>query len=147
MFPGISNSEKFSFMESNISCRMAYVPFYYSFTLTFIFKVKLCILLVLRLSHKLWEIEQTFLLPRDMKSYICHRMAPLRMLYIMTLTCSFKVTKFEIWISSKKFSSMTFLELVLCDFDPNFQGQTFQLAILPRKRLKMQILLLSSDRT
>ena len=43
---------------------------------------------------------QTLLLPSDRKSDICNRMVQLRMLS-MTLTCIFKVTKFEMWISRK----------------------------------------------
>ena len=43
---------------------------------------------------------QTLLLPSDRKLGICYRMAPLRMLYIMTFYI-FKVTNFEIWISRK----------------------------------------------
>ena len=35
---------------------------------------------------------KTLLLPSDRKSDISHRMAPLRMLYILTLTYIFKVT-------------------------------------------------------
>ena len=35
----------------------------------------------------------------DRKPGFCHRMAPLQMFYIMTLTYSFKVTNFEMWIS------------------------------------------------
>ena len=44
------------------------------------------ILFVLRISRTWWEIEQTLLLSSDRKSCICHRMAPVRMLYIITLT-------------------------------------------------------------
>ena len=38
---------------------------------------------------------QTLLLLSDWKSGICHRKAPLRMLYVMTLTYIFKVKNFE----------------------------------------------------
>ena len=46
------------------------------------------------LISKRWKM-QTLLLPQDRKSGICHRMVPLRMLYIMTLTYIFKITNFE----------------------------------------------------
>ena len=62
---------------------------------TFILKIKFFdILFYLRISRKWWKLEQTLLLPSDTKSCICHRMAPLRVLYITTLTYIFKVTKF-----------------------------------------------------
>ena len=50
-----------------------------------------------------WEIEQALLLPSDRKSGkpIWYRMATLHMLYIMSLTYIFTITKFEIWISRK----------------------------------------------
>ena len=48
--------------------------------------------LVLWISRKRWEIEQTLLLPSDRKLDICHWMVPLQMLYIMTLTYIIKVT-------------------------------------------------------
>ena len=48
-----------------------------------------------------WKM-QTWLLPLDKKSGICHRMMPLRMLYIMTLNYIFKVTNFEMWQSRKR---------------------------------------------
>ena len=50
------------------------------------FKVK-CVffnVLVLRISEKRYEIEQTIVLSIDRKLSICHRFAQLRMLYIMT---------------------------------------------------------------
>ena len=45
------------------------------------------------LTSKGWKM-QTLLLLSVMKSGICHRMEPLRMLYVMTLTDIFKVTIF-----------------------------------------------------
>ena len=42
--------------------------------------------------------EKNSLLSSDNKSCICEQMAPLRMLYIMTLVYSFKVTRCEMWI-------------------------------------------------
>ena len=47
------------------------------------------------------ERKQTLLLPLDRKSGICHHMAPLWMLYIMTLINVFNVTNCEKWISGK----------------------------------------------
>ena len=44
------------------------------------------------------ENIQPLLLPSDRKSCICHLMAPLQMLYIVTMTYIFKVTKFEMLI-------------------------------------------------
>ena len=41
------------------------------------------------------EIEQTLLLPTNKKSCICNQIAPLWMLYIMTLTYIFKVTNLK----------------------------------------------------
>ena len=46
------------------------------------------------LTSKGWKM-QTLILPKDKKSGIYHRMAPLRMLYIITLTYIFKVTNSE----------------------------------------------------
>ena len=37
-----------------------------------------------RISRKLWDVQQTLLLPSDRKSCICHRMAQLRILYNVT---------------------------------------------------------------
>ena len=51
------------------------------------------ILLFLLLSRKWWEIEQTLLVLFDRKSGICHWMAPLWMLFIVTLTYKVEVTK------------------------------------------------------
>ena len=107
MFAGRRNSEKIVYMDFTISSRMAQVSIFYSLTLifysltlTFIFKGQsFGIFLLLRISRKLGEIEQTLLLPLDRKSCICHRMAPLQMLYIMTITYIFKVTKFEMRVS------------------------------------------------
>ena len=45
-----------------------------------------------------WKMQTLILLPKDRKSGIFHRMVPQQMLYIMTLTYIFKVTKFEMWI-------------------------------------------------
>ena len=47
---------------------------------------------------------QTLLVPSDRKSGICNRMVPLRMLSIMTLSYIFKVTKFEMWLSRKRWA-------------------------------------------
>ena len=43
------------------------------------------------------DIEQTLLLPSDMKLGICHQMAPLQMLYVMILTyiCKIAILKCE----------------------------------------------------
>ena len=43
----------------------------------------------------------TLLLTSDRKSDICHRMTPLRMLSVITLTYIFNVTNFEMWVSQK----------------------------------------------
>ena len=55
------------------------------------------------LSWLFWQIStgkmQTLLLPSARKSCICHRMAPLGMLHIVTLIYIFKVTNSEMWIS------------------------------------------------
>ena len=52
----------------------------------------LLFLLFYRISHKCWEIKQTLLLSSDRKSCICHLMANLRILCIVTLIYNFKVT-------------------------------------------------------
>ena len=44
----------------------------------------------------------TFQLPSDRKTGICRRMAPLRILNVMTLIYIFTVTNFEMWISRKR---------------------------------------------
>ena len=46
--------------------------------------------------------KQTMEVPSDRKSCICHRMAPLQKLYVITLTYIFKVTKIEMWISRNR---------------------------------------------
>ena len=76
-------------------------------------------------------------------------MAPLWMLYIMTMTYIFTVINFEMWIwktvrSSEKCPSMTFrgwylpsngtiVNVLLRNLNHNFQDQTFQVAILKSK--------------
>ena len=92
MFPFSKILKQLTYINSNISSRMVPVPFFYS--LTFIFKVKTFGMhLFLWLSCKWWEIKQTLQLPSDRKLSISHRTAQLRMLYIVTLTYIFKVTK------------------------------------------------------
>ena len=90
-------------------------------------------------------------LPSNRKSCVCHRMVPLQMLYIMALTYIFKVIKFfnvniskTVRTSNKMhlnyfywdqylLSTRTIVNVVLCDLDLNFQGQTFQVTILTSK--------------
>ena len=77
---------------------------------------------------------------------IRHRMAPLRILYIITLTHIFKVKNLyaNLWKTvraSEKCSSMTYIDIhhiihsrtvtnvVLYDLDLNFQDQTFKTLI------------------
>ena len=120
-FPGL---KKIIYMDSYSASRMTQVPFFYFLTLTFTLKVHIFgILLFLRISRKLWEIEQILLLPSDRKSGISHRIAPLWMMSIVTLTYIFKVTQFieimifNMWENSEtvrasgKCSSMTFIEI------------------------------------
>ena len=79
-------------------------------------------------------------MPPDLKSGIWHRMAPLRIVYIMTLTYIFLVTKFEVNISK----TVIWQKLLNCDFrrgwyfpsntvihflDLNFQGHKFETLI------------------
>ena len=85
---------------------------------------------------------QILLLPSDRKSDICNRMIQLRMLP-MTLTYIFKVTKFEPWISRKRWKltkhaqvwllyrlifaiEWDYCEVVLRGFDIILQGQIFK---------------------
>ena len=92
------------------------------------------------LTSKRWRM-QTLLLPSDRKSGICHRMAPLRILYILTFTNIFKVTNYEKGISRKQWelekmlkndfyrgwylpSNGTIVNVELRDLDINFHGQT-----------------------
>ena len=63
-FPGSKHSEKFTYMDSYMSNRMAQVPFFSLFILNFIFKVRLGILFVWRISRKWREMS---------KHYYCHR--------------------------------------------------------------------------
>ena len=86
---------------------------------------------------------QTLLLPSDLKSGICHRMAPLRMLYVTILTYSFKVTNSEIGTSRKWWelpnnaqgttfilsSNCIIAKVVLHDHDLNFQSLKFETLI------------------
>ena len=74
--------------------RMAQVPFFYSLILNFIFKVKFVRFFLFCEYLANGERVQTLLLPFDRKSRIYHRMAPLRMLYIMTLTYIFNIMNF-----------------------------------------------------
>ena len=100
---------------------------------------------------------QTLLRPSDTKSGICRRMAPLRVLYIVTL--AYFQGQFEMWKSRKRWEQVKMLvyvfykgwylpangeiaNVVLHDLYLNFQGQTFQVTVLTIK----QILLLASDR-
>ena len=89
---------------------------------------------------------QTLLLSSDMKPGICHRMTSLRMLYITTLTYTFKIMNFEMLISRKRWELAKVLKYdfyrgwylpsngniandVFHDLHQNFQGQTFQVAV------------------
>ena len=64
-------------------------------------------------------IKQTVLLPSDRNSGICHQMAPLRMLYIVTLTYIFNATQFleiiifNIWkaVRARKKMMKSFIEV------------------------------------
>ena len=91
---------------------------------------------------------------------ICYRMAPLRMLYLMTLTHVFKVTNFEMWISRKRWELSQNVQLrffIEVDIFHRlrmlysmtltwfFQDQNFQMAILTSKRWTMQTSLLPSN--
>ena len=53
------------------------------------------------LRSKRWK-KQTLLLPSDRKSDICHRMATLQMLYVMTMTYIFKVMNCQMRKSRKR---------------------------------------------
>ena len=62
-----------------------------------------------------WKM-QPLLLSSDRKSRICHRIVPLRLLYIMILTYIFKVMNLylETARASEKCSLMTFIEVDIC---------------------------------
>ena len=96
-----------------------------------------------------WKM-QTLLLQSDRKLAICHRMSPLRMLYILSLAYIFKVTNFVMWISRKLrkqakqaeiwlyissylSSNGVSVSVVHCvvhrDLDLNFQDHTFETLI------------------
>ena len=82
---------------------------------------------------------QILLLPSYRKSGILHRLMPLWLLYIMTLTNIFKITNFEMWISRKRdsydkydfywgwhlSSNAVVANDVIRHPDRHFQGQTF----------------------
>ena len=90
----------------------------------------------------------------DRKSSIWHLMVSLRMLYVMTLNYIFKVINFEMWISRKSIelprnSQIWLLKRLIfaIEWGPlwmffsmtfNFQGETFQVAILTSKCWKLQ---------
>ena len=82
-------------MESKICSRLAQVPTFSFLTLTFIFKVKLLTFYFICEYIINGEREQLLLLPPDKKSRICHRMAPLQILYVVTLTYIIKVKKLK----------------------------------------------------
>ena len=90
---------KYEVIEGDICHRIWPFRMLYSMTFRYIFKVKLS-------NWLFWQVisrkMQTFLLPSDRKSDICNRLSSLRMLSITTLTYIMKVTKFEIWISRKR---------------------------------------------
>ena len=98
-----------------------------------------------------WKNGKTLLLPSDRKSDIFHRMAPLRMLYIMTLICFLKVTKFEMCISGKGWElainchvwlyicNQTIAIAVLRDLDLHCQGKTFSCYALAIKNFSGSI--------
>ena len=69
-------------MNSNISSRMMQVPFFYSLTLTFIFKVK--ILKLFLFCKYLANGKRQSKDCSDRKPCIYHRMTPPRVLYILT---------------------------------------------------------------
>ena len=85
---------KITYMDSYISSGTAQVPFF--LTLTIVFKVNI---LAFFLYYKcLGKTDQILLLPLDWKSCIYHRVAPLRMQYIMIVTYIFEVTNFEMTV-------------------------------------------------
>ena len=87
-------------METYISSRMAQYQLFHYLTLTFLFKVK-CVffnVLVLRISEKRYEREQTIVLSTDRKLSICHRFAQLRLLNIMTFIYISRSRIFEMFL-------------------------------------------------
>ena len=99
---------------------------------------------------------QTSLLPSDKKSEIFHQIAPLQMLYIMSLTSTFKVTKFEMWLSGKLWrlakmlnydfykdwylpSNGTIAIGILRDLDLHFQGQTCSYAFVIKNEQRQRM--------
>ena len=94
---------------------------------------------------------QTLLLPSHRKPCILLRMAPLRMLYITTLTYIFKVTNFDMWISGKRWeiakmlkydfywlwylpSNGTSANVILRDRDLNFRVHIWNVNIWEMER-------------
>ena len=105
MFPGSSKYEKFSYIDSNIFIWIVQLPLLISLTFAFSFKVSFVIFLDLQIFRKWRERERerererkrertNITIASHKKSSICHRMAPLQMLYVMSLTNIFKVTNF-----------------------------------------------------
>ena len=112
------------------------ISFWYSLTLTFIFKVKIVAFFLF--CENLANGE------RQSKHYHCHqmekqvfafRMTPLRMLYILILTSIFKVTNFEMWISRYINGSHKRLKIFAKFkriFNPMFGGQ-YKFIFFPNK--------------
>ena len=113
------------------------------------------------LTSKRWTM-QSLLLTSNRKSGICHRAAPLRMLYVVTLTNIFKGHEFsnvnfsETVTAHERCYSMSFSGVNVCHrVDhcvcytkwpwPKFKSLTFKVAILISKHRKMQSLSLPSD--
>ena len=89
------------------------------------------------------DLHFQLLLLSNRKLCLCHRIASLGILYIVTLTYIFKVKKFEMLIVWKQrklaksaqlitfidvdiFHQMAWLHVVLCDLDLNFQGKNLK---------------------
>ena len=144
-------------MESDISRRMAQFPLFFSLRAPSFSRSDFRILLVLRISCKWWEIEQTLLFPLDRKSCVCHQMAPLPCctsmhrchvvhhgpdLHFQRHKCwnvnilkNVRVSKnaqerlYRGWYFQ---SNETIVNVVLRELDLNFQCSGFQVAILAR---------------
>ena len=106
-------------MDSHISSCMAQILFLYALTLFFIFKLNFIFFYwFVKILKPVRDRETTMAINR--KSGICHRMAPLRTLHVVSLSYIFKITNFEMWMSREcwalvnKLSRITFIKVDIC---------------------------------
>ena len=91
--------KKITYMDSSISDQIVQVAFFYSLTLTLIFKVNVWLFFCFAIiSQTVRDKSNITIAIRSEIMYLPSNGA-LRLLYIMTFTYIFKVTNFKMWVS------------------------------------------------